>query len=110
MTKPTIRQLGREDVHRLRELNTLFASAFQDRETYQSKPPSETYLTDLLCKSHVVALVALLDDAVTGGLVAYELDKFERERREMYIYDLAVDERHRRKGIATALIRDLGAI
>jgi aminoglycoside 3-N-acetyltransferase I len=28
----------------------------------------------------------------------------------MYIFDLAVEERHRRKGIATALIQELGAI
>lgn len=110
MTKPVIRQLGREDVPRLRELNALFASAFEDRETYQGKPPSDAYLTALIGKAHVVALVALVDGAVTGGLVAYELDKFEQERREMYIYDLAVDERQRRKGIATALIQELGAI
>jgi aminoglycoside 3-N-acetyltransferase I len=33
-----------------------------------------------------------------------------RERRELYIYDLAVDERHRRRGIATALIKYLRII
>ena len=31
-----------------------------------------------------------------GGLAAYELDKFEQDRREIYIYDLAVVESHRR--------------
>jgi aminoglycoside 3-N-acetyltransferase I len=41
---------------------------------------------------------------VVGGLAAYELKKFEQARSEVYIYDLAVDEAHRRKGIATALI------
>ena len=43
-----------------------------------------------------------------GGLAAYELKKFEQERSEVYIYDLAVDAAHRRKGVATALIRTLG--
>ena len=33
---------------------------------------------------------------VVGGLAAYELDKFEQDRREIYIYDLAVVESHRR--------------
>jgi aminoglycoside 3-N-acetyltransferase I len=47
---------------------------------------------------------------VAGGLVAYEFDKLERMRREIYIYDLAVDEAHRRQGIATGLIEHLCVI
>lgn len=35
------------------------------------------------------------------------LPKFEQARKEIYIYDLAVAETHRRRGIATALIRAL---
>jgi aminoglycoside 3-N-acetyltransferase I len=58
----------------------------------------------------VIALVALVGEEVVGGLVAYELDKFERARREVYIYDLAVAEVHRRRGIATALIKRLREI
>ncbi|MDX1556382.1 MAG: GNAT family N-acetyltransferase, partial [Xanthomonadales bacterium] len=38
---------------------------------------------------------------------AYELPKFEQERSEIYIYDLAVLASHRRQGIATGLIREL---
>jgi len=34
-----------------------------------------------------------------GGLAAYELDKFEQDRREIYIYDLAVVESHRRNAL-----------
>ena len=37
---------------------------------------------------------------MTGALVAYVLEKFERERSEVYIYDLAVAATHRRQGIA----------
>ena len=43
-------------------------------------------------------------------LVGYVLDKFEQERSEVYIYDLAVAESHRRRGIATALIARLQRI
>ncbi|MGH8168420.1 MAG: GNAT family N-acetyltransferase, partial [Woeseiaceae bacterium] len=43
-------------------------------------------------------------------LAAYELIKFEQERSEIYIYDLAVAAAHRRQGIATALITELGKI
>lgn len=45
--------------------------------------------------------------SVIGGLAAYELQKSEQERSEIYIYDLAVAAAHRRQGIATALIRQL---
>jgi len=41
---------------------------------------------------------------VVGGLAGYALRKFEQERTELYIYDLAVAEACRRKGVATAMI------
>jgi aminoglycoside 3-N-acetyltransferase I len=55
-------------------------------------------------------MVAVKEGEVTGGIAAYVLDKFERERSEIYIYDLAVAEAHRRTGIATALIEELKTI
>ena len=36
--------------------------------------------------------------------------KFEQKRREIYIYDLAVAEKHRRQVLAAALIRQLQTI
>jgi aminoglycoside 3-N-acetyltransferase I len=47
---------------------------------------------------------------VIGGLAAYELVKFEQERSEIYIYDLAVRAEARRRGIATRLIGELQQI
>jgi aminoglycoside 3-N-acetyltransferase I len=106
----TLRRLGPTDVPLLRKLNALFGDAFGDRETYQGEPPTNAYLEGLLAKEHVFVIVALSDDDVLGGLVAYELDKFERMRREVYIYDLAVDAAHRRRHIATGLIGHLREI
>ncbi len=42
-----------------------------------------------------------------GGLIAYELQKFEQNRSEIYLYDLAVAETHHLKGIARSLIEEL---
>ncbi len=106
----SVRQLASGDVALFRELNVLFGEAFKDAATYCADPPSDTYLTGLLARDHIVTLVALSRDKVVGGLVAYELDKFERARRELYIYDLAVAATHRRQGIATALIELLREI
>ena len=106
----SIRRLGPADVAHFHSLNTLFGNAFGDLETYTREPPADAYLSELLLKAHVIALAAIAAGQVVGGLVAYELDKFERARREIYIYDLAVEENHRRRGIATALIEYLRTI
>ena len=84
----------------------LFASVFDEYETYQSNCPSSNYIARLLSNPGFVGLVALQGDQVVGALAAYELPKFEQERSEFYIYDLAVDARFRRRGIATALINE----
>ena len=107
---PLIHRLTTHDIGHVRGLNALFGCAFMDVETYGSLPPSDAYLVRLLAKEHVIALAALVEGSVVGGLVAYELEKFERERREIYIYDLAVAVAHRRQGIASALIHRLREI
>lgn len=106
----SIRRLGPADVPLMRELNAVFGEAFGERDTYGGEPPPDRYLEELLAKQQVVVVVALVGITVVGGLVAYELDKFEKMRREIYIYDLAVDARHRRRHIATALIKYLREI
>jgi aminoglycoside 3-N-acetyltransferase I len=103
----TIRRLTRDDVSLMRALNVVFGGAFSDPDRYGANPPSDAYLEQLLARDHTVVLVALADDGVVGGLVAYVLDKFEQPRRELYIYDLAVAEPHRRRGLATSLISRL---
>jgi aminoglycoside 3-N-acetyltransferase I len=84
-----------------------FGEAFDDADTYGGNPPGAGYLGQVLASYYFIALAALKDGAVVGGLAAYELKKFEQERSEVYIYDLAVAAAHRRQGIATALIREL---
>lgn len=105
-----VRRLTSDDVPQVRALNELFGQAFGDRETYEAAPPSEGYLQSLLGKDHIFVLIASRGEELVGGLVAYELQKFERARSEVYIYDLAVAEAHRRRGIGTALIEHLRTI
>lgn len=109
---PAIHRLGPSEIHHMRALNALFGCAFDDPETYTAQPPTDDYLELLLDREHVIILIASINGEVVGGLVAYELEKFEQARREVYIYDLAVAEPHQRQGIATTLIerlRDIAA-
>jgi aminoglycoside 3-N-acetyltransferase I len=102
-----VKQLTEGDVSLLKKLLCVFGNAFGDSATYTGAMPSDAYLEALLHKSHFLALVALSDGSVVGGLAAYELEKFEQERSEIYIYDLAVEKTHRRKGVAVQLINEL---
>jgi ribosomal protein S18 acetylase RimI-like enzyme len=91
----------------MRALLDLFGVAFDDVDTYSRKQPSEAYLRDLLGRDDFISLASFIGSRVVGGLAAYVLPKFEQARKEVYIYDLAVAEAYRRRGIATALIDEL---
>lgn len=104
------RRLNGADTSLLKALLRVFGEAFDEMETYQRAVPSEVYLTQLLSRDHFIAIVAMTQDEVVGGLAAYVLDKFEQQRREIYIYDLAVMKDHRRRGVATGLIGELRSI
>jgi len=105
-----LRRLTTDDVTLMEAMSTMFGEAFGDMATYTGHRPSAGYLRRLLGSDTFIALAAVKGDAVVGGIVAYELEKFEQERSEIYIYDLAIAARHRRQGIATALIEELKRI
>lgn len=105
-----VRRLHSGEIAAMRGMLAMFGAAFDQRETYEGAQPDDGYLAQLLGKEHFIALAALDGDNAVDGLAAYVLDKFEQDRREIYIYDLAVDEAHRRRGIATALIEKLREI
>jgi aminoglycoside 3-N-acetyltransferase I len=104
------KQLTAGDTGLLKELLDVFADAFEDSDTYRGAVPDDAYLRSLLAAPHFIVVVARKDGRVVGGLAAYELQKFERNRREIYIYDLAVSVQERRKGVATGLILELKRI
>jgi aminoglycoside 3-N-acetyltransferase I len=107
----TTKLLGDGDLEQMKRLLRMFGEAFDDPDSYQSAPPSDAYLRERLGDRSFFAVVALDEHGtITGGLAAYELKKFEQERSEIYIYDLAVLAEHRRRGVATALIDKLREI
>ena len=107
---PTIRRLAGHDIANMRAMLAMMGDAFGERATYTAMQPDDDDLRRLLDGPHFMALVAMAGDDVVGGLVAYELPKFEQARSEVYIYDLAVHGAWRRRGIATVLIDHLRPI
>lgn len=105
-----VRQIFPGDVALLQDLLVVFGVAFDDLDTYVGKRPQADYLRRLLASDYFITLVALKNHEIVGGIAAYELRKFEQERSEIYIYDLAVVSAHRREGIATAMIEELKKI
>ncbi len=82
----------------------MFAEAFAEPENYAANPPGDDYLALLLDRPEVILLLAECRGVAVGALGAYELMKFEQQRSEIYIYDIAVAEPFRRRGIAKGLI------
>ncbi len=101
------RVLGPSDIVEFRALLALFGSAFDDLKTYVDAQPDDNYVRHLLASDTFIAIASFDGATPIGGLAAYVLRKFEQARSEIYIYDLAVAEQHRRQGVATALITEL---
>ncbi len=99
-----IRQISTHDVHLMKALLHLFSDVSHTPKNYAGECPSDRYLQDLLGGDSFIALVALKDNQVVGGLAAYDLKMFEQERHQIYIHDFAVACSHRRNGIATRLL------
>lgn len=106
----TLHQLGPDDLALMDGLLAVFGQAFGDLPTYTGRRPGDDYLRRLLAGDSFIALAAMKHGRVVGGIAAYELHKFEQQRSEIYLYDLAVLAEHRRQGIAMALVLQLKRI
>lgn len=96
------------DLNHFRDLMNIFARAFEDDENYLNHKADDQYISQFLeDQSHLVLVALDEQENVIGGLVAYELQKFEQARKEIFVYDLAVSAEHRRKGIGRALLNEL---
>jgi aminoglycoside 3-N-acetyltransferase I len=62
------------------------------------------YVTRLLSRNDFCALAALEDGKPIGGLTAFILPLTRSELAELFIYDIAVQRAHRRRGIGRQLV------
>lgn len=100
-----LRRLGGADLPAMRGLLALYAEAFEMPGEYLDRQPDDDWLGHLLQRPDFICLIAELENGqIVGGLSAYLLQKFEQPRQEIFIYDLAVAEAWRRRGIASQML------
>jgi aminoglycoside 3-N-acetyltransferase I len=100
----TIKQLSNQDIRFARELFYFFQI---DDGITEPMVPSDKYIYDLLSKDDFHVIVALQNHLLIGGLTGYELEMYKEEIKEMFLYEIAVVEDYRKKGVAKALIEFL---
>jgi len=105
--KYAIKHLRPDHLPTFRELLFLFERVFYERDAAEAKLPSDEYLRHLLDKPDLHVFAALDGEQVVGGVTGYEFELCPREAKEIYLYDLAVDKRFRRQGIARALVHTM---
>ena len=105
---PTLitRRLGPGDDRQARELFTVMAAQFDE----PSEPLGDEYVTDLLSTASFWAVAAFDGDRVVGGITAHTIPMTRSPTSELFVYDLAVHEAFRRKGVGARLIATLRAL
>ena len=99
-----IRRLLENESDSLKSLILLFQHVFEEAN---SPLPSNSYLNKLLTNKNFLAFVAFKDDKIVGGITAYELQKYDSESSEIFVYDIAIDPEFHRLGLGKQLVSAL---
>ena len=75
-----------------------------------SGPLGDEYVADLLSAASFWAVAAFDGDRVVGGVTAHTIPMTRSASSELFVYDLAVHEGFRRKGVAARLVATLRAL
>ena len=73
MVRFVIQQLSADDEPLMNALLSMFGGSFEDVDTYRAKRLKSSYFRRLLSSDYFIALVAIEESEVIGGLAAYEL-------------------------------------
>lgn len=72
-------------------------------------PVSDAYVSGLLTTSSFWAVAAFDGARVIGGITAHTIPMTRSSSSELFVYDLAVHEEHRRRGVGSQLFLALRA-
>jgi aminoglycoside 3-N-acetyltransferase I len=79
-------------------------------ETFKGSRASSASLSRFLSNLANYLFVALDNDEPVGFVLAYQLQRIDTESAKMFLYEIDVAEKYRRRGIASALIARLNRI
>lgn len=99
-----IKRLDESDLPRFKSLVDLFNMVVEENRWNIG---NDAHLSGLLGDPHFIAMVALAEQEVAGGLTAYELPLYYANHSEVFLYDMAVKPEYQRMGIGKELIRTL---
>jgi aminoglycoside 3-N-acetyltransferase I len=98
-----VKRLTKEDLSTFKSLVDLFNTVFEEEPVHGEN----RNLPKLLGSNNFIAMVAVSENEVLGGLTAFELPMVYSEHSEIFIYDLAVKTEYQRMGIGKGLIQSL---
>ncbi len=98
-----IEHLGVMDVSRARATFEMMHDVFEE----DHEPLSDGYIADLLADPSFWAIGAFDDAEPIGCITGHELPMTRAERRELFVYDLAVRGDRQRRGIGRRLVEAL---
>jgi ribosomal protein S18 acetylase RimI-like enzyme len=93
------------DVRRLEPGDEEIVRALTDRQRYE--PLTAASARRFLTEPHNLMVVAFDGGAPVGFVLGYELQRRHGPERSVFVYDVDVEERYRRRGIGTKLIGHL---
>lgn len=97
------KRLVTSDLATFKSLIEMFNSVFEEEQHIGSDP----HLLKLLGNRSFIAIVAISENEVVGGLTAYELPMIYSDASEVILYDMAVKAEYQRMGIGKGLIQSL---
>lgn len=96
--------LAQKDLSIFKSMLNLFNIVFEEEERIVG---SDTHLLKLLSNNQFIAIAAISDSEVVGGVTAYKLPMAYSDRSEIFLYDMAVKSEFQRMGIGKRLIESL---
>lgn len=96
-----IQLLNANDIDKLNELVSIFERVF---EMENFKRPTRKHFEQVLYQDNFIAVIAMIDGRVVGGLTLYILHQYYSEKPLAYLYDLAVLPEYQRIGIGKKLM------
>jgi len=105
MTNPyAIHQISSNELFLFHQLIDVFHEVF---EINHRNGASNNHLLTLISDPHFIVFCAIENNVVIGGTTAYVLSSYYTSAAELYIYDVAVNKEHQRKGVGKSLLKAL---